>query len=97
MKKFVKFEFSIYGLGCWTEPQTENKPTCRRATARRPISAEILLNAAQLYEKSHLKWLAVGEWRESSVHIPVNAGVILDTRVHGSPTMTPVFTAREHG
>ena len=33
----------------------------RRGTARRTLSVEILSTAAQLYEKLHLKTLAVGE------------------------------------
>jgi len=33
----------------------------RRGTARRAMSVEILSTAAQLYEKSRLKWLAISE------------------------------------
>jgi len=36
--------------------------SCRRGTARRSKSVEILSTAAWLYEKSHLKRLVIGEW-----------------------------------
>ena len=35
--------------------------SCCRMTARRSMSVEILSTAAQLYEKTHLKRLAIGE------------------------------------
>jgi len=37
--------------------------SCRRGTARRCQSVEVLSVVAQLYEKSHLKTPAICEWR----------------------------------
>jgi len=47
----------------------------RRGTARRPASIEILLPAAQLYEKSHTERLAIGEWPRRSVKVTGNSAV----------------------
>jgi len=44
-----------------SDANTTEKLSYRRGTARRAMSVEIMLNAAQLFEKSHLKRLAVGE------------------------------------
>ena len=42
--------------------RNNNNLSYRRGTARRSGSVEILSTSAQLYEKSHLTRLAIGEW-----------------------------------
>jgi len=53
----AKYDSSI----CLSVYSIVKKLSYRRLTARHAMSVEILSAAAQLYEKSHLKRLAVGE------------------------------------
>jgi len=52
----------------------------RRGTARRSKSAEVLPTAAELYEKSHLKMLAMCEWPWTWLKVSGNGAVWYITR-----------------
>ena len=63
-----------YCAACDGEPKWTISAIADRGNARRAMSVEILLVAAQLYEKSHLKRLAEGEW-PWSLKVIANASV----------------------